>query len=259
MVIPERFRLEILKHLARLDCRDAYYGGLSAPRILCISGPPGIGKSYQTAQCLREAGSQVKHLDTSALGGSFEAEPVKLLEETLQDLREEWEEGHGRPALIIDDMDMSLGVLSDRSYTVNTQLTTGWLMAKADRVYEPSFSVSDPAIIVTGNDFSGVHRPLLRNGRARLFEYTPTPEESCAVLLPIFERHVDGSPEELVRRFPRACIADFLEAISALRDRWIEGLISSGIDPRTCGDEAPRISVDEAAAALTIEKLVEAI
>ena len=154
---------------------------------------------------------------------------------------------------------MGLGVRSGRSYTVNNQLTCGWLMARADEVYEPGFGPGDPAILVTGNDFSGVHGPLLRSGRARVFDYAPTPEETADVLAPAFEAHVDGPPSALVEAFPEATVAELLEAVSRLRDGWLE---SAGIGtylPATDGavaslPEPPRIALGEIAAFITARR-----
>lgn len=221
MNIPNRFRSAVESHLVRLDHRAGLYRHLSAPLILCVEGPPGVGKTTQLAQCLRDRGSAFVRLDASRLGGELEGQPARELEDAAQALKADHREGP-RPALIIDDADMGLSVHAGRNYTVNTQLTSGWLMARADRVQEPGFGPDEPAVFVTGNDFSAVHRPLLRAGRARLFEYRPTPEETEAAIAEAFAAHVEGGAEGLAREFPSATVADFLEAVSQLRDLWLE-------------------------------------
>lgn len=221
MIIPDRFRTAVRSHFARLDHRHTLYRHLSAPRILCIEGPPGVGKTTQLAQCLRDAGSAFVRLDASRLGGEFEGQPARELKDAMDSLRADYQ-GGPRPALILDDADMSLGVHAGRSYTVNTQLATGWLMARADEVYEPGFGPGEPAILVTGNDLSTLHGPLLRSGRARPFRYEPSPEETAAVLAPILRTHTGDEGAGLLREFPKLTVADVLEALSTLRDRSLE-------------------------------------
>lgn len=213
------------------------------------AGPPGVGKTTQLAQCLRDRGSAFARLDASRLGGEFEGQPARELDQALEGLRADYRNGP-RPALVIDDLDMSIGVHRSRNYTVNTQLTTGWLMAQADRAGDPGFGAGEPAILVTGNDFSGVHGPLLRSGRARLFGYEPTPDEVASVLAPAFEAHVQGQASEIVRQHPRASVADFLEAISQLRDAWLAEQVG-GATPGPLAAEMPALRAEDLLRALS--------
>ncbi len=184
MNIPQRFRDRIWLHLARLDAKNGAYKSLLAPRILCIEGPPGVGKSVQLRQSLGDLGSGFVHVDASAFGGQFENDPVERLTDIVQGLINRHEAGAPRPSLVIDDFDLSLGKSGQQiTYTVNNQLTTGWLMAMADENYGSAFDEASPAIFVTGNDLSTIHTPLLRPGRADHFKYEPSFEE----LRPIVE------------------------------------------------------------------------
>lgn len=245
MIIPDRFRSAVRAHMARLDRRGDLYLHLSTPLILCVEGPPGVGKSTQLGQCLRELGSPFVRLDTSQLGGQFEGDPVRELDEALSALRDDFR-GGPRPALVVDDLDMGLGVHSARTYTVNNQLTCGWLMARADEVYEPGFGPDRPAILVTGNDFSGVHGPLLRSGRARVFGYSPTAEEVAAALEPAFAAHIEGDRAAIAEACPGATIAEVLEAVSSLRDRWV----ADSPRPQGAFGPLPKIAAEEVAGAL---------
>ena len=245
MIIPDRFRSAVRAHMARLDRRDDLYLHLSTPLILCVEGPPGVGKSTQLGQCLRELGSPFVRLDTSQLGGQFEGDPVRELDQAMSALRGD-HDGGPRPALVVDDLDLGLGVHSARTYTVNTQLACGWLMARADEVYEPGFGPDRPAILVTGNDFSGVHGPLLRSGRARIFEYSPTAEEVAGVLEPVFDRHVEGDRAAILEAFPGVTVAEVLEAVSSLRDRWVADFQG----PREPYERLSKIAAEEVAGAL---------
>ena len=238
MTIPDRFRSAVRSHMARLERRGDLYLNLSTPLILCVEGPPGLGKSTQLGQCLRELGSPFVRLDTSQLGGQFEGDPVRELDAAVTSLRDDYRSGP-RPALVIDDLDMGLGVHSARTYTVNTQLTCGWLMARTDEVYEPGLGPDRPAILVTGNDFSGVHGPLLRSGRARIFEYAPTAKEVADVLEPVFAKHVEGDRAAILEAFPGVTVAEVLEAVSSLRDRWIADLQNPAGSTSHCPQSRP--------------------
>lgn len=215
MIIPARFFDAVWLHLARLDLMHDDYHGLSTPLILCIEGQPGVGKSYQLAGTLRQLNCVYVRVDASDFGGEFENEPVRRLQSALDTLMDSHKDGLPRPALVIDDLDVSLGRFSSLTQnTINTQLTTGWLMSLADRISDPTFSSSFPAIFVTGNNLGLVHQPLLRSGRARLFEYEPTGEETAAVLNPILmSLGLDNISKDLCR-YSNMTLADILEAVS---------------------------------------------
>lgn len=217
MVIPSRFRAAVDLHFQRLDLKDTAYKWLAVPRILCIQGPPGVGKSSQLAQCLRDIRSLTRRLNAADLCGNFEGDPVEKLQDAFSELANEARDTQRRPTIVIDDFDLSVGTLANRSYTVNTQLVVGWLMAVADDTYG-TLARHSPAIVVTGNDFSAVHGPLLRTGRARVFNYDPTTEEKDEILQPIFAHHLSSVPNGLVSEFQDLSVSDFVEALARLRD-----------------------------------------
>ena len=65
-------------------------------------------------------------------------------------------------------------------------------------------------IIVTGNDFSTLYAPLIRDGRMEKFYWAPTREDRIGVAQGIFR--LDGVPEEavvkLVDSFPGQSIGE---------------------------------------------------
>jgi hypothetical protein len=108
-------------------------------------------------------------------------------------------------------------------YTVNNQMVNATLMNIADNptnVQLPGMynKVDNPRvpIIVTGNDFSTLYAPLIRDGRMEKFYWAPTREDRIGVCKGIFRS--DGVPDEhvvqLVDAFPGQSI-DFFGALRA--------------------------------------------
>jgi ribulose bisphosphate carboxylase small subunit len=107
---------------------------------------------------------------------------------------------------------------------VNTQLVNGTLMNIADNPTDVQLPGSYDAtplhrvpIIVTGNDFSTLYAPLIRDGRMEKFYWEPDREDKIGIVGGIFSE--DGLSrqgiEQLVNTFPNQQI-DFF---SALRSR----------------------------------------
>jgi ribulose bisphosphate carboxylase small subunit len=126
---------------------------------------------------------------------------------------------------MINDLDAGAGRFDEGTqYTVNTQLVNATLMNIADNptdVQLPGSYDSNPLcrvpIIVTGNDFSTLYAPLIRDGRMDKFYWEPNRDDKVGIVGGIFAP--DGlSPreiEQLVDTFPQQSI-DFF---SALRSR----------------------------------------
>lgn len=96
-------------------------------------------------------------------------------------------------------------------YTVNNQMVNATLMNIADsptNVQLPGmYNKEDNArvpIIVTGNDFSTLYAPLIRDGRMEKFYWAPNREDRIGVCTGIFKS--DNVPKEdivkLVDAFP---------------------------------------------------------
>jgi len=89
--------------------------------------------------------------------------------------------------LLINDLDAGAGrVDKSTQYTVNTQLVNGTLMNIADNptdVQLPGSYETQPInrvpIIVTGNDFSTLYAPLIRDGRMEKFYWEPGRSNWC--------------------------------------------------------------------------------
>ncbi|XP_027336916.1 ribulose bisphosphate carboxylase/oxygenase activase 1, chloroplastic-like isoform X2 [Abrus precatorius] len=150
-------------------------------------------------------------------------------------------------------------------YTVNNQMVNATLMNIADNptnvqlpgMYNKEENPRVP-IIVTGNDFSTLYAPLIRDGRMEKFYWAPTRDDRIGVCQGIFR--TDGIPKEdivkLVDTFPGQSI-DFFGALRArVYDdevrKWIAGvgvenvgkkLVNSKEGPPTF--EQPKMSLDK--------------
>ena len=130
-------------------------------------------------------------------------------------------------ALIIQDIDAGLGRFKNTQVTVNNQMVVATLMSLCDN---PAFvSVGESwdkvqakeskrmnriPIIVTGNDFSTVFAPLVRDGRMEKFYWEPTREDTIMTVWTLFRD--DGfsreDMERLVDTFPNQTM-DFFGSV----------------------------------------------
>merc|ERR1711881_208424 len=107
--------------------------------------------------------------------------------------------------LFINDLDAGAGRMGGTTqYTVNNQMVNATLMNIADNptnVQLPGqyevIEIPRVPIIATGNDFSTLYAPLVRDGRMEKFYWAPTFEDRVGIANGIFK--ADGVDEEDVR------------------------------------------------------------
>lgn len=127
--------------------------------------------------------------------------------------------------LLINDLDAGAGRVDRMTqYTVNTQLVNGTLMNIADNptdVQLPGSYETEPIhrvpIIATGNDFSTLYAPLVRDGRMEKFYWQPNHEDRIGVVAGIFEP--DGLPRNDIERLVEAFPQQSLDFFGALRSQ----------------------------------------
>lgn len=121
-------------------------------------------------------------------------------------------------------------------YTVNNQMVNATLMNIADNptnvqlpgMYNKQENARVP-IIVTGNDFSTLYAPLIRDGRMEKFYWAPTREDRIGVCIGIFK--TDNIAKEDVVKLVDAFPGQSIDFFGALRARvyddevrkWISG------------------------------------
>jgi hypothetical protein len=144
-------------------------------------------------------------------------------------------------SLFINDLDAGAGRMGGGTqYTVNNQMVNATLMNIADNptnvqlpgVYKNE-DIPRVPIICTGNDFSTLYAPLIRDGRMEKYYWNPTREDRVGVCMGIFQfDNVDRADvEELVDSFPGQSI-DFFGALRArvYDDKVREWITKTGVE-----------------------------
>ncbi|URD90148.1 ATPase family associated with various cellular activities (AAA) [Musa troglodytarum] len=196
---------------------------IKVPLILGIWGGKGQGKSFQCELVFAKMGINPIMMSAGELESGNAGEPAKLIRQRYREAAEIIKKGK-MCCLFINDLDAGAGRLGGTTqYTVNNQMVNATLMNIADNptnvqlpgMYNKQENPRVP-IIVTGNDFSTLYAPLIRDGRMEKFYWAPTREDRIGVCAGIFR--TDNVPMEdivkLVDSFPGQSI-DFFGALRA--------------------------------------------
>ncbi|MGJ3251662.1 MAG: ribulose bisphosphate carboxylase small subunit [Elainellaceae cyanobacterium] len=198
--------------------------GVRVPLILGIHGRKGEGKTFQCELVFERMGIETVHISGGELESPDAGDPARLLRLRYREAAELVRVRGRMVALMINDLDVGAGRFDEGTqYTVNTQLVNGTLMNIADNptnVQLPGSYDDNPIrrvpIIVTGNDFTTLYAPLVRDGRMEKFYWEPDRSDRIGIVGGIFEP--DGLPrheiENLVDSFPNQSV-DFFSALRA--------------------------------------------
>jgi len=223
--IPADLFDAIVLHIAKNSL-----GFLQAPLMLILQGPKGEGKSAMTREVCSRIGVNVVALSGAMLSGVYEKEPILILRDAYLHASALWEVKNQLVVLLIDDLDTSIAAVhTERRYTVNTQLLNGALLYLCDDPYhvgeQPTQRIP---VVATGNDFTTLHEPLTRHGRAQFYDWKP----NLAVKVEIVRKMFDGfivareleRIDQLVKHFnssPSEPIAFYHALRNALYDKII--------------------------------------
>jgi ribulose bisphosphate carboxylase small subunit len=208
---------------------------VKVPLILGIHGRKGEGKSFQCDLVFERMGLEVVYMSAGELESPDAGDPARLIRLRYREAAELVKVRGKMAVLMINDIDAGMGRVDQYTqYTVNTQLVHGTLMNIADNptnVQLPGSYDSEPTkripIIVTGNDFSTLYAPLIRDGRMEKFFWEPDRVDRMGIVGGIFQvDHIhQGDVERLVDAFPDQSI-DFFGALrSRLYDEQVQKLI----------------------------------
>jgi SpoVK/Ycf46/Vps4 family AAA+-type ATPase len=167
--IPTRFSRAVRQHLL------LNYMNLDYPVMLGIFGSPGEGKTFQLRAILDTMNVEQRSISAADLESDNAGEPGKIL--LAEYVRASESIASGTPsALVIDDIDTTVGEWANNTGTVNHQQILAQLMHFADRptVVERLGRVRRVPIFTTGNDFSKIYPPLRRPGRMVSMFWQPT-------------------------------------------------------------------------------------
>ncbi|VXD18093.1 Ribulose bisphosphate carboxylase/oxygenase activase [Planktothrix serta PCC 8927] len=209
--------------------------GVRVPLILGIHGRKGEGKTFQCELVFQRMGFEPVTISGGELESPDAGDPARLIRLRYREASEQVKVRGQMCALFINDLDAGAGRFdSGTQYTVNTQLVNATLMNIADNptnVQLPGSYDATPLnripIIVTGNDFSTLYAPLIRDGRMEKFYWEPTREERIGVLQGIFPTDELSLQDitQLVDTFPEQSI-DFFSAVrSRIYDQQIRDFI----------------------------------
>ncbi len=199
--------------------------GVRVPLILGIHGRKGEGKTFQCQLVFEKMGIEVTNISGGELESPDAGDPARLIRLRYRETAELIKVRGKMCVLMINDLDAGAGRFDEGTqYTVNTQMVNATLMNIADNptdVQLPGSYDSTPLhrvpIIVTGNDFSTLYAPLIRDGRMEKFYWETDRDDKVGIVGGIFAE--DGLSQrevtQLVDTFPHQSI-DFY---SALRSR----------------------------------------
>ncbi|KAL3683925.1 hypothetical protein R1sor_001947 [Riccia sorocarpa] len=219
--IAPAFMDKILVHICKnfMDLPN-----IKVPLILGIWGGKGQGKSFQAELVFAKLGIQPIMMSAGELESGNAGEPAKLIRQRYREAADVIRKKGKMCCLFINDLDAGAGRMGGTTqYTVNNQMVNATLMNIADNptnvqlpgVYNKE-EIPRVPIIVTGNDFSTLYAPLIRDGRMEKFYWAPTRDDRIGVCRGIFK--ADKVPEadliKLVDTFPGQSI-DFFGALRA--------------------------------------------
>jgi ribulose bisphosphate carboxylase small subunit len=215
--------------------------GVRVPVILGVHGRKGEGKSFQCELVFKLMGIEPVRMSAGELESPDAGDPVRLIRSRYREAADLIKVRGKMCVLLINDLDAGAGRIDKTTqYTVNTQLVNGTLMNIADNptdVQLPGSYETEPTprvpIIVTGNDFSTLYAPLVRDGRMDKFYWEPSLEDRLGIVAGIFEedRLSAADVDRLVATFPNQSV-DFFGALrSRVYDEQVRAFIRQvGVD-----------------------------
>ncbi|CAN0837570.1 Ribulose bisphosphate carboxylase/oxygenase activase 2, chloroplastic [Linum grandiflorum] len=241
---------------------------IKVPLILGVWGGKGQGKSFQCELVFAKMGINPIMMSAGELESGNAGEPAKLIRQRYREASDIIKKGK-MCCLFINDLDAGAGRMGGTTqYTVNNQMVNATLMNIADNptnvqlpgMYNKEENARVP-IIVTGNDFSTLYAPLIRDGRMEKFYWAPTRDDRIGVCIGIFK--TDNIPNEdivkIVDSFPGQSI-DFFGALRArVYDdevrKWISGVGVDTIGKKLVNSKDGPPTFEQPK--MTVEKLLE--
>jgi len=213
---------------------------IKVPLILGVWGGKGQGKTFQTHLAFQKMGVNPIVMSAGELESGNAGEPAKLVRQRYREASDVISKGK-MCSLFINDLDAGAGRMGGTTqYTVNNQMVNATLMNIADNptnvqlpgVYNNE-DIPRVPIICTGNDFSTLYAPLIRDGRMEKFYWNPTREDRVGICGGIFMEDDVGEAaiEKLVDTFPNQSI-DFFGALRAriYDDKVRDFVIDTGLE-----------------------------
>jgi len=200
-----------------------------------IWGPKGQGKTFQLELALKLMGVEAIVMSAGELESEVAGFPGRLIRERYGRAAAVCKTEGKLAVLVINDLDAGLGRFQNTQCTVNNQIVVATLMALCD---SPAFvSMGEDwidattrsgkrqnrvPIIVTGNDFSTLFAPLVRDGRMDKLYWEPTRDELVGIVWAMFKDDEGGCTKDdigtLVDSFPGQSLDFFGSVRQACHD-----------------------------------------
>ncbi|KAG8066529.1 hypothetical protein GUJ93_ZPchr0004g39449 [Zizania palustris] len=209
---------------------------IKIPLILGIWGGKGQGKTFQTELIFRAMGIEPVIMSAGELESEKAGEPGRLIRDRYRTASQVIQNQGKMSCLMINDLDAGVGRFGNTQMTVNNQIVAGTLMNLVDnptrvsigQTWRESDVTHRVPIIVTGNDFSTLYAPLIRDGRMEKYYWQPDSEDIINIVHRMYAK--DGlSFEEvsgIVDTFPNQA----LDFYGALRSRTYDQAILKWVD-----------------------------
>uniref|UniRef100_A0A0E0DJE6 Ribulose bisphosphate carboxylase/oxygenase activase, chloroplastic n=1 Tax=Oryza meridionalis TaxID=40149 RepID=A0A0E0DJE6_9ORYZ len=223
-----------------------------------IWGGKGQGKTFQTELIFRAMGVEPVIMSAGELESEKAGEPGRLIRDRYRTASQVIQNQGKMSVLMINDLDAGVGRFGNTQMTVNNQIVIGTLMNLADNPTRVSIGQkwreSDVThrvpIIVTGNDFSTLYAPLIRDGRMEKFYWQPDREDIINIVHRMYIK--DGLSFEDVSKIVDTFPNQALDFYGALRSRtydrailqWVEEIggheqLNEKLLKRKKGEELP--------------------
>lgn len=222
IVLLPRFLHQIHLHLV-----TNYLGTPVRSIILGIFGRTGDGKSAQLMEALERCHVEPYRVNAADLESGLAGEPGKLVARTYGVASLAIHKGVPT-ALVVDDVDTTVGEWELNTGTVNHQQVLAELMHLADRPIDRARNwPCRVPVFVTGNNLLRLYPPLRRHGRMNVFAWRPTQNEIREVVGALFAGMATGGGlDQLTVEFSEEPLAFFAE----VRHMLLEWRISQRLD-----------------------------
>ncbi len=219
--ISDRFRSVIVIHILQNMLLSK---PIRPPLLLGIHGPSGSGKTFQCEIVLQEMGIHVVTISGGQLESDKAGEPAKIIRDKYIIASNAIEDHKSNmTAIVINDFDAGAGDWGPMvQYTVNRQQLYAELMHLVDFPHcVDGVKTHRIPIILTGNNFLTLYKPLIRTGRMWLFEWVQNSSEVINVIQPLYPWLNEAELKELVGCFPGEQVAFFCELKTRIYHSYI--------------------------------------
>jgi hypothetical protein len=212
LYVPKSLRRALREHIAENASHHA--STRRPPLFFGIQGPTRNGKTFMSRIVLSRSGYNVVRASASEFSGRHEGDATRAFADFYRAAGGITRITGRLCVALVDDVDRSIVAKHDNtSNTVNTQLLEGMLQNLADDPWTLLGEKTERIpIILTGNDFSALSKPLLGPGRLRLFTWDPSWRTKARIVAHAFQasdwltRH---RIRRLVSRYPNQPIEFF--------------------------------------------------